>query len=120
MKKILAILLCLGLVLAFTACGGKGNESYPVEGLGDWERMTDNTDEIDATIINAGIGQEWINNMAQAYEDDTGIKVNVSFAEDSAIQSHFSADRESVYSDLYLILQLQLADLGGHGQAVQP
>ena len=102
MKKILAILLCLSLALAFTACGGKGNESYPVEGLGDWERMTDNTDDIDVTIVNAGIGQEWINNMAQAYEDDTGVHVNVSFAEDSAIQSHFSADRESVYSDLYL------------------
>ena len=102
MKKILAVLLCLSLALAFTACGGKGNESYPVEGLGDWERMTDNTDDIDVTIVNAGIGQEWINNMAQAYEDDTGVHVNVSFAEDSAIQSHFASDRESVYSDLYL------------------
>ncbi len=102
MKKILILLLSLILTLSFTACKKNDDSSTDVNGLGEWERTTDNTDDIDVTIVNAGIGQRWISNMAQAYEDDTGVKVKVSFADDAAIISHFATDRTSVYSDLYL------------------
>ncbi len=94
--------MCAVMALSFTACGNKDDSSSSVNGLGEWTRMTENSDDVSVTIVNAGIGKEWINNMAQAYEDDTGVKVKVSFADDSAIISHFATDRSSVYSDLYL------------------
>lgn len=59
-SKILAVLTCLPVVSTTVACGGTGDG---------------NTLEI--TVQDAGYGVEWIADVALAYEENTGVKVEL-------------------------------------------
>ena len=65
MKKILCAILCAVLTLTFVACGGNGGN-------------TSGGDDVYVKVIDKGLGSKWIENIASAYYEETGIKVHVS------------------------------------------
>lgn len=68
MKKIIAILLVLATCAAFTACGGgKGNSSRNPD-IGK-------NGTLKITYYKGGTGSKWINELVNAFEEETLIKV---------------------------------------------
>ena len=69
MKKILCAILCAVLTLTFVACGGRnGGDGGNTSGGGD----------VYVKVIDKGLGSKWMENIASAYYEETGIKVHVS------------------------------------------
>ena len=70
MKKILCAMLCAVLTLTFVACGGKIKNGGNGNSAGG--------DDVYVKVIDKGLGSKWIENIASAYYEETGIKVHVS------------------------------------------
>ncbi len=85
MKKRLISLVSSVIVAttAFAGCSGKTNDSGSSNGGDkkdtDWVRTTDNTDDIYVSCLTCGLGESWLTKVAQSYEDETGVHVEVYF-----------------------------------------
>lgn len=64
MKKIFGILIATLMLFSFTGCGGSGKNSS-------------RKGSISVLIYEAGFGTQWLDNMANEYEKETGVKVKV-------------------------------------------
>ena len=63
-------MLCAVLTLTFVACGGNGGNSGGGNSAGGGD--------VYVKVIDKGLGTKWIENIASAYYEETGIKVHVS------------------------------------------
>ena len=70
MKRLLCAMLCAVLTLTFVACGGNGGNSGGGNSPGGGD--------VYVKVIDKGLGSKWIENIASAYYEETGIKVHVS------------------------------------------
>ncbi len=100
-------MLALAGVLAMgslVGCGGdKGGGNYkPPVVESDWVRSTDNTDDIHVGALLTGIGEAWLNKVAQAYTDETGVFVDVFFDKGIGQAINISMDTGKNLDDLYL------------------
>lgn len=64
MKKFFGILIATLMLFSFTGCGGSGKNSS-------------RKGSISVLIYEAGFGTQWLENMANEYEKETGVKVKV-------------------------------------------
>ena len=74
MKKLLCAMLCAVLTLTFVACGWDNGNG----GNGGSGGNTSGGDDVYVKVIDKGLGSKWIENIASAYYEETGIKVHVS------------------------------------------
>lgn len=65
MKQIVSVLLAVCMLLTVVGCGGN--------------KVALTGEVIDIVIQTNGLGEDWINNAAKAFRDETGIQVNVNF-----------------------------------------
>ena len=72
MKKLLCAMLCAVLTLTFVACDWDGGNS----GGGNGGNTPGG--DVYVKVIDKGLGSKWIENIASAYYEETGIKVHVS------------------------------------------
>ena len=72
MKKILSLVLAVALLLGLTACGKNNKESSESSGGG-----AKGGDDVYVSVIGRGYGSEWMSELAESYERETGIKVYV-------------------------------------------
>lgn len=70
MKKLVCAMLCAVLTLTFVACGGNNGNSGGGNSAGGGD--------VYVKVIDKGLGSKWIENIASAYYEETGIKVHVS------------------------------------------
>ena len=70
MKKLVCAMLCAVLTLTFVACGGNNGNSGGGNSAGGGD--------VYVKVIDKGLGTKWIENIASAYYEETGIKVHVS------------------------------------------
>lgn len=78
MKKFLSALLCAVLCLTFVGCGGTGNNSDKTSTGGSSGNTTPVGDDVYVKIVDKGLGSEWLENIASAYYEETGVRVHVS------------------------------------------
>ena len=74
MKKLLCAMLCAVLTLTFVACGWDNGNG----GNGGSGGNTSGGDDVYVKVIDKGLGSKWIENIASAYYEETGLKVHVS------------------------------------------
>ncbi len=101
-KRITIALAALMVCGAFAGCGDNGGSNYrPPVVESDWVRTTDNTDDIYVSAIKTGIGEEWLNKVAQGYTDETGVKVEVYFDKNIGSNINVSMSTNKNLDDMY-------------------
>lgn len=92
-KRCLAILLVLGMLLGLTACGGSDEKS----------KVGNSKTDIEIRLWNAGLGEDWIKNMIEAFEKENP-EYNVTYSatadEASVISSYGLEETDTI--DLYM------------------
>ncbi len=84
-KRLISLLLVASLAtMVFVGCSDKTNNGKTSGSTGgktdsDWVRSTDNTDDIYVSCVSCGLGESWLEKVAQSYEDETGVHVEVYF-----------------------------------------
>ena len=63
MKKFLTLILCLAVVLSFTACGGGGGSSDSGEGFVATACIASEPETIDPSLISSVDGSTYVNHM---------------------------------------------------------
>lgn len=95
-KRSLAILLALGMVLGLTACGGGDDKS----------KAGNSKSDIEIRLWSAGLGEEWIQNMIEAFEKENP-EYNVTYSAtadgDSVLSSYGLEESDTV--DLYMTVR---------------
>ena len=81
-------MLCAVLTLTFVACDGNGGNSGSGNSAGGGD--------VYVKVIDKGLGSKWIENIASAYYEETGIKVHVS--SDPELVSNLLTHRRNLYS----------------------
>ena len=98
MKKFLCALLCAVLCLTFVGCGS-GNNSGKSSGGDSGAPIGD---DVYVKIVDKGLGSEWLENIASAYYEETGIKVHVSTDPDLVanmltLMNNPGSEKEDIY-----------------------
>ena len=95
-KKGLAILLSIGMVFGLTACGGDDSKS----------KAGNSQTDIEIRLWSAGLGEEWIQNMIEAFEKENP-EYNVTYSAtadgDSVLSSYGLEESDTV--DLYMTVR---------------
>ena len=69
LKKILALLLALAMVLSITACSSDSNEATDEGSQSTAEEGTEDSDKIKVGFCSAAFSDEWCHNLAMAFEE---------------------------------------------------
>lgn len=105
MKKSVNLLLVGVMTFSLVACNSDKNNSGPtsVEGFDYTWNGEEIGDEVYVSVLDAGMGKEWIEMLAAAYYEETGILVNVSADPDlvSSVQTKLPSNAEK--DDLYFV-----------------
>lgn len=68
LRKIIAVLVVLGLIFTLTGCGGSKGKAHELTG-----------ESINVVVTTNGLGTDWIEDVAEQYTFETGVEVNVQF-----------------------------------------
>lgn len=95
-KKLLAIVLVLGMTLGLTACGGGSDKS----------KAGNSKTDIEISLWSAGLGEDWIKNMIAAFEkENPEYHVTYTATADSASAISAYGLEESDTVDLYMAVR---------------
>lgn len=105
MKKIISLLLVGATLFSLAACnsGKKDSSVTSVEGFDYTWNGKEIGDEVYVSVLDAGMGKQWMDALAAVYYEETGIVVNVSADPDliSSVQTKMPSNAEK--DDLYFV-----------------
>ena len=104
-KKLLAVMMSLAMIIALAACGGGGGSSESTAAAGDGSSITlfNSKNEI----------QEDFENLAKAYEEKTGVHVEVYYSQDT-VSAHLGTKYAS--KEPYTINMVDAKDIYSLGK----
>lgn len=104
MKRKLALVLALSTCF-FAACGGGNNSTS--QGGTSGGGITPSGDDVYVTVIDAGMGSQWIQDLADAYYEETGITVECSADPDLITSVETKMGTSAEKDDIYFVTEAQ-------------